>query len=658
MDVNDKPVRILTDVVVNFDESNMQQVQNALGMIVKDVQQTYSATHDTGIIKLSEELGNFRSPLLTDLERNDCLRVADGQDIDDPLSPDDFVAHSTVLYARTQQASALFKTFETSNQVLYDFPSATMCAHAAAAGKLTEIYVSAIGTNPPLDCTVEKFLRGDKAESRVYEINGVCIYQLSRGNYVKHDHNRCCYVCVPDMGRNVYIVCLCEGCCPDQDSGNVEALRCLRPMLREADGSDSDDDGGGNQKPTRRERITETAVTLLRAFIDEKQLKKDSSYVYMPRENYQWDYMYAVYEGTTMDFNGLINQAERDVPELATLIHGGGGNGANLWLHDELVKAVRKMDMLLPRLRRNRNYYGFEDGLMCIEDRDGPCTKWIRWDEAQLLDIVVRVYVEYRIENKQPLYDLLVDGKDSGFAEIELLAPQFIQMLTDQGFDEIKYTWPGAEYESKLTDLYCGELGRLLYELHKHDQFRHMLAPWGKTSTGKSAAVDTVVQAFFAQAKLHQVTSNTEEIFGLAHADEKELIVIPDAEPRNRGFGISKSNFKLAVANEAVSIAIKGKDAKPAVVLHTPFVSTSNDEVYKVFGPFQNEADEQAVKARILSIHYTKAFAGGRDQGRSWRDSGHHHPALPRDAAAGSGEQHPGRLAPVHAVPAAAGRRL
>ena len=26
-----------------------------------------------------------------------------------------------------------------------------------------------------------------------------------------------------------------------------------------------------------------------------------------------------------------------------------------------------------------------------------------------------------------------------------------------------------------------------------------------------------------------------------------------DAEPRNRGFGISKSNFKLAVANEAVS---------------------------------------------------------------------------------------------------------
>ena len=52
---------------------------------------------------------------------------------------------------------------------------------------MSEIYAPAIGTHPPLDCTVEKFLRGDKAESRVYEQNGVCIFQLSRGQYVQQD---------------------------------------------------------------------------------------------------------------------------------------------------------------------------------------------------------------------------------------------------------------------------------------------------------------------------------------------------------------------------------------------------------------------------------------------------------------------------------------
>jgi hypothetical protein len=247
---------------------------------------------------------------------------------------------------------------------------------------------------------------------------------------------------------------------------------------------------------------------------------------------------------------------------------------------------------------------------MLIEDRDGPTVKWIRWTEAQRLDVVVRQYVAYRIEDKPVLYRMLVDGESLEFEEIEALCQGFIGLLTAQGFDEHTFTWPDQDTMSKLTDLICGELGRLLFELHKWDQFRHSLGVWGRGGTGKSAAVEIVLRAFIDPAKIHQVTSSTEEIFGLANADTKHVISIPDGEPRKSGFGISKSNFKLAAANEAVSIAIKHKDAKVAVTMGAPIVSTSNDEFFKVFGPFQNEADEQAVKDRILSVEYTKQFEG------------------------------------------------
>ena len=610
LDEDSNAARILTDVVVNYDESNVQQVQNALAMIVKNVIQTYSAKYDTGIIKFSEELHAFRSPLLTDADVNNCYTVRQGQDTDDPLSSGDFVAYSTVLYARTQQASALFKTFATANQVLYDFPSQTICESPAVTDKLNEVYATAIGTHAPLTCTVESFLHGDKLEHHIYEQSGVCLFQLSRGSYVQHDHNRCCFLNVPEKGRNVNVVCIYEGCCPNCDSGSIDELRCIRPLLQQADGDDDDSSDDRNQKPTRKEKITEQGVNLVRSYINEHQLKKDGTYVFIPRENYQWDYVYALYEGETMDFEMLINKIMAENSELTSLIQGGEGNGANLWLFQDLVRAVKTMDLILPRLHRDRSYYGFEDGLMCIDSREGPCIKWIRWDEAQLLDIVVRKYVDYRVENKPVLYSMLVDGEVTTFGQVEELCPSFITLFADQGFDDRKFTWPLSPTENSLTDLMCGELGRLLYPLHKYDQFRHMLAPYGVGGTGKSAAVEIVIGAFIDSGKLHQVTSSTEEIFGLANADTKHVTVIPDAEPRSRGFGVSKNNFKLMVANEAVSIAIKHKDAKTAVVVGTPLVSTSNDELYKVFGPFQNDADEQAVKDRILSVPYTQAFDG------------------------------------------------
>ena len=369
-------------------------------------------------------------------------------------------------------------------------------------------------------------------------------------------------------------------------------------------------DGNGNQKPTRREKITEEAVNIVRAHINERSLKKLGTWVYQPREDYMWDYVYAEYESETMDFEMLINAVMVATSELATIIQGGEGTGANPWLFKVLVDAVTTMDLILPRLRRDRAYYGFQDGLLLVDSRTGPCCKWIRWTEAQRLDIVVRKYVDYRIEDKPLLYRMLVDLEDANCAELEALCPGFIRLFSDQGFNEVTFTWPDNEYESTLTNLVCGESGRLLYELHKHDQFRHAFAPWGRGGTGKSAAVEIVLQAFVDLAKIHQVTSSTEEIFGLANADSKDVISIPDAESRSRGFGISKSNFKLAAANEPVSIAIKHKDAKVAITMGAPIVSTSNDELYKVFGPFSNEADEQAVKDRILSVHYTKEFEG------------------------------------------------
>ena len=104
---------------------------------------------------------------------------------------------------------------------------------------------------------------------------------------MNHGNNRRSYINVPEKGRIVNVVCVHDGCCPNQNSGAVDELQCLRDVLQ----TQGDSNGGGgddaNAHPTHKEKQAEKAMGLVKAYIDDYQLKKDWSYVYKPRENYQ-----------------------------------------------------------------------------------------------------------------------------------------------------------------------------------------------------------------------------------------------------------------------------------------------------------------------------------------------------------------------------------
>eukprot|EP01048_Picozoa_sp_COSAG05_P026399 COSAG05_NODE_7181_length_845_cov_4.085791_2_plen_91_part_00 len=85
----------------------------------------------------------------------------------------------------------------------------------------------------------------------------------------------------------------------------MDQLHCLRALIKEDDGADDEDISG--MKPTRKERVEKQAMVIVTEFISGNQLKKDELYVYMPRENYQWDYEVMQYAGRNMTFSGLIN---------------------------------------------------------------------------------------------------------------------------------------------------------------------------------------------------------------------------------------------------------------------------------------------------------------------------------------------------------------
>eukprot|EP01045_Picozoa_sp_COSAG04_P018408 COSAG04_NODE_1701_length_5891_cov_2.394337_5_plen_84_part_00 len=49
--------------------------------------------------------------------------------------------------------------------------------------------------------------------------------------------------------------------------------------------------GAGNEKPTRKELITEKGLAIVQGYINEQNLKRDGDIVYKQRDDYKWDFL-------------------------------------------------------------------------------------------------------------------------------------------------------------------------------------------------------------------------------------------------------------------------------------------------------------------------------------------------------------------------------
>ena len=129
------------------------------------------------------------------------------------------------------------------------------------------------------------------------------------------------------------------------------------------------------------------------------------------------------------------------------------------------------------------------------------------------------------------------------------------------------------QFSGEVIDAFYVLVGRLFYRVGERDKWQVM--PWfvGRSGTGKSLIMDIIASLFFKGA-IGALSSNNEQVFGLADKCDKQLLMGRDL-PHNMSTVLAQDVLQSMVTGEDVSVPIKNQSAR-TVKWTTPIVFCSN----------------------------------------------------------------------------------
>lgn len=185
------------------------------------------------------------------------------------------------------------------------------------------------------------------------------------------------------------------------------------------------------------------------------------------------------------------------------------------------MNKIRSVDF--PIVKRNRRYIGFANGLLDIVSGE------LVGDHVLEHGVIPRHYIDQHCDLE------------------DIDTPLLDTILMHQ-----------LEHEELYTYL-LAFIGRLFYNVGKHDSFDVIPFIIGDTNTGKSTLVD-IICAMFSPDGVGVLDSSHEMVFGLQSKYDKELIVAPEINDR-MAQQLASDLFKKMVCGERVNLPIKHSKA-------------------------------------------------------------------------------------------------
>jgi hypothetical protein len=160
------------------------------------------------------------------------------------------------------------------------------------------------------------------------------------------------------------------------------------------------------------------------------------------------------------------------------------------------------------------------------------------------------------------------------------------------------------QFSPAVVEAFTVLVGRLFYNIGERDNWQ--VIPWvvGLSGTGKSLIMD-VVTALFAKGAVGVLTSNQEQVFGLADKHDKQVLIGRDL-PRHMSSVLAQELFQSMVSGEDVCVPHKNQTAR-VVRWATPMIFCSNHT--------PDYVDNAGQVARRLAMFHTKRVVAVPDTG-------------------------------------------
>jgi hypothetical protein len=235
------------------------------------------------------------------------------------------------------------------------------------------------------------------------------------------------------------------------------------------------------------------------------------------------------YEDMTSFIHTVADRSVR--PELWTLFTSAAG------YKDSVSKHLTDCeDDAFPRLRPDRHYFSFANGIYCTGD-----DMFYPYGNPELTpDIVSCKFVDLEF-NYVAMLPRNKWGTPGIWRDIE--TPTFEGLLVHQ-----QYPWEVRRWMYVM-------IGRMLYAVGDRDSWQTATMLKGAAGTGKSTILN-VIRLFFADADIGVLSNNIEKKFGLEGLADKLAVICFEVKA---SFGLDQAELQAMISGERIQVARKGK---------------------------------------------------------------------------------------------------
>ena len=245
-------------------------------------------------------------------------------------------------------------------------------------------------------------------------------------------------------------------------------------------------------------------------------------------------------------FKALLNTRLRHEPAYT----------ARTAVHKELVEMLMLIDLAEFRdVVWDMDMFSFDDGVFLRSEE-----RFVPYADAVLIEEIRGSQVAASVHDDDPAPLIARVHVKSAFLLASNGTPLIDKVLSDQ-------------FSPAVVGAFYVLVGRLFYRVGERDKWQVM--PWffGLSGTGKSLIMDVITSLFFKGA-VGVLSSNNEQVFGLADKFDKQLLVGRDL-PRNMSAVLAQDILQCMVTGEDICVPSKNLTAR-AVKWTTPSVFCSN----------------------------------------------------------------------------------
>eukprot|EP00798_Chlamydomonas_sp_ICE-L_P000957 gene957-biopygen2286 len=263
-------------------------------------------------------------------------------------------------------------------------------------------------------------------------------------------------------------------------------------------------------------------------FSKDRRLMKGNGNVYEPIESCPCAYR------VLCDYEEYVNKSLKHNPETYKMLRMHPSRGKSCVEYMRFLTEEESM----PQYTVDKDLLSFSNGVLCLSDM-----RFVPYDgdTSSVMGKVARHHVDcdYTASTDTPIIDKILE----------------------------------TNFDGEVASMFYAMVGRLFFEVGKHDDWQVMPYMIGVGGTGKSVLLNTITSCF-AEDAVGNLSSKREEVFGSANIFDKEVVVGCDM-PAEMSSCIPQVSFQSMTSGDRLEIPRK-KEKAVFIKWTTPIIIASN----------------------------------------------------------------------------------